>query len=201
MATTTDLELRGGVRPARYGIATSGDRTREFRQARRRTVVVRLLRWGLPATCVGLCAIYMATVLKTAGWGTNLPDISIRKILPEDLTMNNPRYEGFGKDGSSYVFNAKTAQQDLTTPNIIKLFGITGTIFQADKTKTDVAAVRGTFDHAANMLDLFEQIDVASESGLKAKLTQATITIKDNLLVSKEPVLVEFPAGPCARTP
>ena len=66
---------------------------------------------------------------------------------------------------------------------------------QPDKSRTRVLAKTGSFDHKANVLELFQSIDVTSDGGLKAKLTRATITTKDNVLVTKEPVTVEFPAG------
>ena len=194
MAITTDVGLRQ-VAPASFALMTAGDRSREFLLARRRTTVVRLLRWALPGAGIVLFGGYVAGMLETAGWGAGLPGLSIRKILPEDLTMHNPRYEGFGKDGSSYAFTAVTAQQDLAKLTQVKLNGITGVITQPDKTKTNIAAVRGTFDHKADILELFERIDVDSESGLKATLTSATFAMKKNLLTSNEPVLVEFPAG------
>ena len=89
MATTTDVGLRQGA-PASFALITAGDRSREFRLARRRTILVRLLRWALPAVGVVLVGGYVAGVLKTAGWGASLAGLSIRKILPEDLTMHNP---------------------------------------------------------------------------------------------------------------
>lgn len=196
MASTTDLDhIRTGPRTAGQGIVTAGDRTGSVKQARRHSTMVKFLRFGLPAGCFLLAAIYGMSLLKTAGLGIDLPALKMPKILPENLTMDNPRYEGFNKDGGSYAFTAKTAQQDLAKPSQIKLSGITGTILEADKTKTDVAAATGMFDQKTSVLELFQDIDVASDSGLKAKLTRATIMTKDSILVSKEPVAVEFPAG------
>jgi lipopolysaccharide transport protein LptA/LPS export ABC transporter protein LptC len=176
-------------------MAGAGDRSAEFRRARRRTIVVRILRLALPASAAVLLLGYGLTILKTAGWGTGLPEIAIKNILPEDLAMQNPHYEGFGEDGSSYTFAAKTAQQELTNMGQIKLNEITGAVIQPDKTKTDITAVRGLFNHTAGVLDLYEQIDVVSQSGLKAKLTRATIVTKENLITSDEPVFIEFPSG------
>ena len=79
-------------------MAGAGDRSAEFRKARRRTVVVRFLRFALPASAAVLLLGYGLTILKTAGWGTGLPEIAIKNILPEDLAMHNPHYEGFGED-------------------------------------------------------------------------------------------------------
>jgi lipopolysaccharide transport protein LptA/LPS export ABC transporter protein LptC len=173
----------------------AGDRSAEFRKARRRTVVVRFLRLALPASAGMLLLGYGLTIIQTAGWGTSLPEIALKKILPEDLAMHNPHYEGFGEDGSSYAFAAKTAQQELANLNQIKLNEITGNVIQPDKTRTDITAVRGLFNHTAGVLDLYEQIDVVSQSGLKAKLTRATIVTKENLITSDEPVFIEFPSG------
>ena len=64
-----------------------------------------------------------------------------------------------------------------------------------DKTRTDIAANRGVFNHSKNVLDLYEEITVVSESGLKAMLTRATLLTKESLLTSPEPVVVEFPNG------
>lgn len=196
MATTTDIGFGERARD-RTGLvlATGADRSRQLRYARRRTAVVRVLRWAFPLTTLLIFAGYGAIIANTAGWGVGLSEELVRKILPEDLAMNNPRYEGFGKDGSSYVFTAVTAEQDLLKPRFIKLNTIDGTIFQVDKTRTFVKAHHGVFDHEANVLELYKSIDVNSESGLKAKLTRATIQTKESVLTSNEPVYVEFPQG------
>jgi LPS export ABC transporter protein LptC/lipopolysaccharide transport protein LptA len=179
------------------GMVLAIDRADAFRRARRRTALVRVLRIACPAMAVLLLGTYALSIARTAGLvgGETLPELAIRKILPEDLTMQNPRYEGFGKDGGSYVFTAKTAEHDLALRNVVKLNGITGEIYQPDKTRTDVTATRGVFDNEKNLLELFEEINVDSESGLKARLTRATILTKEDLLTSDEPVLVEFPNG------
>ncbi len=179
------------------GMVLAIDRADAFRRARRRTALVRILRIACPAMAVLLLGTYALSIARTAGLvgGETLPELAIRKILPEDLTMQNPRYEGYGKDGGSYVFTAKTAEHDLALRNVVKLNGIVGEIYQPDKTRTDVTATRGVFDNEKNLLELFEEINVDSESGLKARLTRATILTKEDLLTSDEPVLVEFPNG------
>ncbi|HEX2841497.1 LPS export ABC transporter periplasmic protein LptC [Hyphomicrobium sp.] len=179
------------------GVVLEVDRTREFRKANRRTKMVRTLRIACPVMAAALLGAYVLMIARTAGLVSpeTLPEFAVRKIMPEDLSMKNPRYEGFNKDGGRYVFTAKTAQQNLTTPNVIKLNGIVGEIYQADKTRTDVTAVRGVFNNEKNLLDLYEEINVDSQSGLKARLTQATIQTKEDLLTSTEPVIVEFPNG------
>ena len=179
------------------GLVMAVDRSREFKKAAQRTVVVRVLRLAFPGAVVALLAVYGIAIAQKTGFVSPdaLPEVGLRQILPEDLAMTNPRYEGFGKDGMSYKFTAKTADPDLTNPNVVTLNGISGEIYQADKTRTDVTAVRGVFNNNESVLELYEQIDVVSESGLKAKLTRATILAKEDLLTSPEPVAVAFPSG------
>lgn len=180
------------------GLALAGvDRVREFRKARQRSRIVRALRVVLPVSALGLLGVYALSIAQTTGVvGPNsLPELSIRKVLPTDLVMKNPRYEGFNEDGGSYVFTAKTAQQDILKPNVIAMNGIVGEVYQADKTRTDITAARGQFQNDSGILQLYDQINVDSQTGLKARLTEATIQTKKDLLTSAKPVLVEFPNG------
>ncbi len=198
MVMTIDRQSESlGTRRTGDGVVIEVDRSREFRRAGRRTKLVRILRVACPVTAVSLLGLYGLLIAHTSGLVAPdaLPEFAARKVLPEDLTMKNPRYEGFNKDGGRYVFTAKTAQQDLTTPHVIKLNGIVGEVYQADKTRTDLTAVRGVFNNEKNILDLYEEINVDSQSGLKARLTQATVLTKEDLLTSSEPVVVEFPNG------
>lgn len=198
MATTVDMgPTAGTARRTGDGVMLAIDRTDEFRRASRRTALVRFLRIACPVGIALLLGTYALSIARTAGLvgPETLPEIAIRKILPEDLTMQNPRYEGYSKDGGSYVFTAKTAEHDLALRNVVKLNGIVGEIYQANKSRTDITAVRGVFDNEKNLLELFEEINVDSQSGLKARLTRASILTKEDLLTSDEPVLVEFPNG------
>ena len=185
------------TRQTGQGLVMAADRTREFKKAAQRTVTVRILRIAFPVAIATLLGVYGLAIAQKTGFVSpdSLPEVALRQILPEDLAMTNPRYEGFGKDGVSYKFTAKTADPDLTNPNVVTLNGISGEIYQADKTRTDVAAVRGVFNNNEGVLELYERIDVASESGLTAKLTRATILAKEDLLTSPEPVEVAFPSG------
>jgi len=179
------------------GLVMVADRSKEFRKAARRTRLVRKLRIALPLVAVALLGVYGLTIAETAGLvgEERVADMIVRQILPEDLAMKNPRYEGFMKGGGRYAFTAKTARQELATPHIINLDTITGQVFQANNTRTDIDAVRGVFDNDKSILELYEKINVVSQSGMKARLTRATILTKEDLMTSDEPVVVEFPNG------
>jgi LPS export ABC transporter protein LptC len=172
-----------------------GDRARALVSARRHARLVQALRWLFPAFCLALLGGYLATMMQRSGVGAAVTVAALQKILPTDLKMQNPHYEGFGKDGMSYVLDARTAQQDLKNLDLVQLEGIVAHLSQPGQGKTVINAAAGRFNSKRNVLELSRAIDVAAESGLKARLTQATITTKDGVLVSKEPVEVMYPSG------
>jgi LPS export ABC transporter protein LptC/lipopolysaccharide transport protein LptA len=196
MATTTEIERHlGRAGGARRMAVVTVDRSRDFVRSRRHTWLVAILRRMLPLASVGVVLLYGAMMLETAGLGDALSQLSVPRILPEHLTMNNPRYEGFNSDGGSYVVTARTARQDLDKEGLVHLETIDGDLLDARKTKTNLKATRGTYDNKRARLELLDGITVVSEDGSKATLQAATVLPKENLVISKLPVLVEMPTG------
>lgn len=196
MATTTNYapgQSWTGSQP--IAGMTAAERARNFVLARRHTRLVRSLRWTLPGAAGGIVVLYLLMVLDTTGWVVGMPHIELPRIIPDNLTMDNPRYEGFNRDGGTYVVTAKTAVQDLVNTEHVRLNGINGDLVDAKKSKTNLKATQGDFNTKTNELELSGGIDIVAESGLKAKLSRATILTKDNVIFSKEPVHVEMPSG------
>ncbi|MBU1212652.1 MAG: LPS export ABC transporter periplasmic protein LptC [Alphaproteobacteria bacterium] len=171
------------------------DRSHQFGKARRHTFLVKSLRRVLPLLTLASLGIYGASALTSADFGTSVGLQVISRILPENLTMNNPYYEGFTDDGGSYIVRAKTAQQDLQKPDRIKLNAITGVMTDAKKSKTNLTADHGIFDSKRSILNLDGGIDVVSEDGLVAKLKSAILQTRRGIIISKEPVQVNMPGG------
>ena len=195
MATTTDLERnRGRTRMTAFDML-GGEGTKNFARARRHSIVVRTLRWLLPLGGAAVVLIYVLTMMETIGWVEGLPQVALPKIIPENLTMHNPRYEGFNKDGGSYVVTADTAVQDFADNTQIQLKGIKGDLTDAKKVKTNLTAARGVYDTKEGVLELLDRIDIVSDNGMRARLSRATVLTKVNVITTKEPVIVEMPTG------
>jgi LPS export ABC transporter protein LptC len=172
------------------------DRDRAFRRARLHSLLVRTLRVGLPIFALGLCTYYGVS-LKLAMGGIGGVTMSAPPTLTsEGMAMSNPRYEGFNKDGGKFVVMAKTATQDLRDRNApVKLAGISGQLLQPDKTVTNLKAKLGSFDSKQNQLELYDGIEITSQTGMRASLTRATVLTKEQRIVSREPVMVEMATG------
>ncbi len=183
------------VRSAARAIVLAGDRTLSRVSARRHSIFVRSLKFGLPLSGIVISALYGLTILRTTGFGKNIAALEMPTILPENLAMQNPHYEGFNADGGQYWVKAESAQQVLKSLNVINLTRITGELTDAKKLKTTLTATRGTFDSKANVLELYDAIDIGGDAGMKARLTRATIDTKQNIITSSEPVNVAMEAG------
>ena len=196
MASVSDsAAVSDRARKSDFGIELAGDRSASRASAARHTSLVRTLKAVLPISAIGIAGAYTLLILKSTGWGVGIPTLYIPTIIAENLAMENPHYEGFNKDGGRYWVTAKKAMQDVKNMSVIKLDTITGELTDAEKKKTKLTAIRGTFNNKANVLELFDSIDIAGDNGLKAHLTRATIRTKENVITSDQPVVVMMEAG------
>jgi len=196
MAAISDSAATSGRgRASTSNIVFAIDRTVSRRIAHRHTKMVRRLKVALPLTAIGTVALFLLTVLNSAGIGPNMPNLEIPQIVAENLKMKNPHYEGFQSDGGRYWVKAETAQQDLKTFSVVHLDGITGDLLDVKKQKTHLVAARGLFDNKANTLELYDSIRVTGDGGLNATLTHAKVKTKEGIITSDQPSTIIMGAG------
>jgi len=201
MASGAAISGAPGNTASRIVLASITDRQRELRRARRHTIAVKLARVVLPATVVACGGIYLAAML---GMGRQLPaepgsgriEIgSLQSISREGIGMANPRYQGFGQDGSRYHVTAARAVTDISRKAPLKLETIKGELVQADGGITHLDATRGTMDTLTSVLVLTDGIRIDTDRGMSARLDRATVETKLGRITSDRPVLVTLPAG------
>ena len=186
---------QGEQRSAVEAIASDRDRDRAFRRAGRHTFLVKVLRLALPTMALGCLGLYAASLLVTSRLKGR--DISVGKVTvdPTNLKMADPRYSGFGKDGSEYRVHAKSAMTDLRMSAPVRLDDIDGDIVQPTGVATRLKATWGTYDQKKEVLELYERIDVDATNGMRARLTRATVFPKESRITSPEPVWAETATG------
>lgn len=191
----TSAKPRASGTSAAQTIASSGDRARAFSSARRHSILVRILKLALP----------VGAVLSLAGYGGYLAlDSALTKqgvtvgptqISTTHLTMQTPRYSGVSKDGARYEIQAREAVTDLKMSGPVRLNGITATITQTGGVITTMTATWGTYDTKSETLELYEKIDVEGSTGLRVRMTRATIFHKEGRIVTDEKVAAENETG------
>lgn len=178
--------------------AIAAERKAAFRRARRHSLMVRILKLMLPTAAMALIGIYGVFINinhRIAPRKGDKVDIGQPVITRDGLAMQNPKYQGFNKDGSQFFVTAKQAFPDLKQPERITMKEISGTLTQANAVKTYISAKRGIFDSSKSQLDLFERIDISSDRGLKVQLNSASVFIKDNRIVTRQPIAAQMPGG------
>src|ERR1043166_399129 len=99
------------------------DTDRVVRVARRHSLLVRLLRVGLPlAVIVGLTALVLVNYFKPMQIFEKLPGLSGNLgIQGSKITMQLPKIAGFTRDSRAYELTAENAIQDIASPDMIEL--------------------------------------------------------------------------------
>lgn len=180
---------------AELTLMSAADRARAFRRARRHSILVRLLTLTLPVVALAAIGLYASNLLATSTLKSKGVEVAAVRIDPTNLTMDAPKYDGFNKDGSHYKVRAKEAITDLKMTGPIRLNVIDGELIETSGVVTQLKAVWGTFDQRKDVLELYEKIDIDGSTGLKARLTRATVNPKAGRILSPVPVFAETSAG------
>ena len=143
MVTSTDIRGYRGERSA-AGLATAQERLAAFNRARRHTRSVRVLRLALPSAAIIALMLYGVTLFIVVGLKPKNFDPGTVRIDSEHLTMENPKYDGFGKDGTRYQLRARQAVTDIKMSGPIRLVEIDGDLVQQTGALTRIKANWGT---------------------------------------------------------
>lgn len=174
-----------------FVLASAADRARAFRAARRHTWLVRCLRIAVPFGAIAALASYAVPLIAASMLRSNGIEVQNIKIDTKNLVMETPVYEGFGKDGMRYNVRAREAITDLKQTGPVRLNGIEGVMTEVTGVVTNLTAAWGTYDQKKDILELFDDIDIVGSTGMRARLTRATVYTKESRVVSPEPVVAE----------
>ncbi len=173
------------------------DRGHEFRSAKRHSRRVRALRWALPSAALGGLAIVLLFLwLDPLRFYRGLPvEFGRISITDNKLTIEAPKLTGFTQDRRPYSVTAKSAAQDLGSPNRIELSGISGQVELSNRGETTLSATTGLYDMKAGVLRLGSGIQIGATGGYKMNLRDATMNVRKGTIVTRRPVNAQFPDG------
>jgi lipopolysaccharide export system protein LptC len=157
---------------------------------------VHWLRVGVPAViAAALLAVVAVNYLPTVG-GFRLPaDLGNLVIKGTKVTMEHPRLNGFTADGRPYAFTAKSAEQDITKPDLMELHQLDAKIEMQDKSMVTVTSNSGSYEMKSEMLTLVDQVHLVSSTGYEVRLSEALVDVRKGNVVSEKPVWVKLTNG------
>lgn len=168
-----------------------------YAQAKRHSRRVRQMRFAVPVmVAAAMIMIVGATIFNPFRILSKLPiDIGKLGVSGTKITMDAPHLAGFTPDQRPYELWAKSAVQDVTTPNNVELHELRAKVQMEDKTGITMDARSGLFDTKTQMLDLKDKIFLQSTAGYEARLTQAAVDMGAGTVSSDEPVAVKLLNG------
>ena len=133
----------------RYRVRTKAENERAFHVALRHSRHVVILRKVLPALAALVTASYFISSSMSVTVGDMSASISGVQVTNGALRMTNPKLQGADKKNGAYVISAEYADQDLKSPNIIRLHDIKADLSNPSGDWSRMQAVRGVFDSKA----------------------------------------------------
>lgn len=172
----------------RYRIRTGEERARAFTKAERHSRIVAILRKVLPVVALLVLASYFISTQLSVNVGDLTASIDGIEMADGNLRMTNPKLKGADKKNGQYVIGADYADQDIKSPNVIKLHAIKADIAAPDGGWSRMEALRGVYDSKVERLVMQDRITIATSSGVTGELIHASLDTKNQILRSHRPV-------------
>jgi lipopolysaccharide export system protein LptC len=168
------------------------ERARAFRAARRHSIAVKAFRVLLPLAALGMISLYFVPTrfsIEIDGATASLEGISVES---GNLKMVNPKLSGMHPEYGRYEIRADTALQNVDSPQKVALDAIIGSLVSPEGDTTRLQALSGLFDTEEQQLTFQEGVSIEGRAGLSVKMRSATVHFADQLIVSDEPVAMQF---------
>jgi lipopolysaccharide export system protein LptC len=193
-----DHPIGAAVERDTHGWTASGgsDRARALRSAGRHSRWVRTLRIGLPAAvALGLAGFALANWLQPMRVFDKLPSVGKLAVSGSKITMELPRLAGFTRDSRPYEFTAKTAVQDIASPEVVELKDLRAKMDLQDGSAIEVTALNGIYNTKTEQLMLRDDVVIVSSAGYRGRMREAAIDVRAGRVVSEQPVRWVLPNG------
>jgi lipopolysaccharide export system protein LptC len=166
-----------------------------YRRALRHSRFVRFLRIALPL--VSFLALGGTLIFVYLDPFKPLPiniDIGSLNLDGSKITMDHANLRGF-KDGDlPFTILATKAIQDVSTPYIVNLEGLTSDIVMPDRSAAKIKADTGVYDSQKDVLNVKGHVDIRTPR-YTVLMQSGTMDFKTNRVISRDAVTVEMAGG------
>jgi len=181
---------------------------RPYRPVRRSEAPVRDDRYSRRVAFLKLVlpAIGLTLLLLVAGWPRFAPLLeSVRLDFPaidlreaRELRMTNPRYAGLDRYDRPYVVKAAIGRQVPNRNDVMALERPKAEMKVHGGASVVVTAATGIYQSQAQLLDLFEDVNLVHEDGTRFVTQRAHLNLSDNTAEGHDPIEGHGPSGDIA---
>lgn len=173
-------------------LRTAADRTKAFHQAKRHSLLVKLLRVALPILTTVIAGLYFIPGKITFDVDEGEASIESIEIANGGLKMVNPRINGVHEKHGIYDIRATSATQQVKSPELITLNEISAKLTSKNEETTTLTAPSGVFHSKKEELTFTQSVTIGGDAGFAGKLQTATAFFQSNKLISSDPVEFSF---------
>lgn len=157
-------------------------------QARKRSVRVKYLRYGLVGAAAVSIGLFMGYILRSAIMqDTRPPPVDDSQAV----TMINPRFTGRDASGQIFTITADTAKRRQTRDGAVDL---TGPIMR-DSKGSEVQAPSGFYDRDLGILELYEDVRISDAAGYMFNSQGARVHVAEDRVEGLSPLQGQGPLG------
>jgi lipopolysaccharide export system protein LptC len=173
--------------------AVSDGRAGLYERLRRRSVLVRGLRWLLPLGAVLIPGVFWGQAL----FGELAPGLSAAgvRIEADRVVVEGPTFEGVLAGGGRYVLRADSAAGKISDVSKIALAGIGATLEMADGGVVDVAAGAGILNFDKQELVMTEAFTLTGPNGMRGEMGGGILDVPAQKFTSSGGVRFTLPDG------
>jgi len=171
---------------------SEAERARAFRAARRHSIAVKALKISLPVAALGVISLYFIPARLSFDVGGATASLESVAVESGNLKMVNPKLSGVHPRYGRYEIRAETATQNVDSPQQVALDTISGDLVSPEGDTTQLKALSGLFDTKTKKLTFEEGLSIEGRKGMSVDLRSATVHFDDQLIVSNEPVAMQF---------
>lgn len=159
---------------------------------RKRSRMIHFFRRALPAALIVI-------VLGVTGWvvaRTVMADMADQAAQRSDVRMTNPRFYGQDSRGQSFVLGAAEAIQDRHRSTLVHLRRPALRLNATGERPTEVTALDGVYDEAAQRITLTgEVVVVDGSSGFRFETGEALVNVETGVISGQATVRGRGPLG------
>ena len=172
-------------------------RARAIVSAQRHSRLVGRLRVVLPSLAVLAAAGIVAYIVFDPRMQlAQQIDVQSTNFSGTKIVMQNPRLSGYSLNAQNqpqaYEITAERAEQNMSQPKEVDLFGLRMRMGMREDGWAQLHSSSGHMNNNTQMLDLFGTIEVTTDLGDRANLTEAKVNFTTSEIVSTKPVDIKF---------
>ena len=159
-----------------------------FDAARRHSVRVRLLKFLLPVIAIIIALVFSWYTFFATPSSGDLVVLNGDQGAGGQLTMTDPKLEGYTAANKPYSLKANKAVQDPHNPGMIELQHIVASLPLGERGEAAVDAVGAYYDNVNGRLQFDKPFEIRTDDGMVAKLEAADVNLATSQLNTDRPV-------------